>query len=383
MKKRICVVITARASYARIKSLLEAVRDHQSLELQLVVGASALLDRFGSAIDVIRDDGFKPDAQVYMVVEGENLLTSTKSTGLGIIELASVFDNLRPDAVLSVADRYETIATAIAGSFMNIPVIHVQGGEVTGSIDEKVRHSVTKLADLHMVANENAAERLRRMGEQADKVFVTGCPSIDLAARVKKTGGFLNRKDLTHGVGAVLDPKEDYLIVMQHPVTYEWRDSGQQFTETLESVRRIGIPAYWFWPNVDAGSDEGSRAIRKSRERGLVPDIHFLKNLAPEEFLELLLHARSIVGNSSVGIREAAFFGTPTVNIGSRQSGRDNGPNVIHVPHDKDAITKAIETQLANGHYEGCQLFGDGLAGKRIAEHIASVELTTNKRIAY
>ena len=162
MKRRICVVITARASYARIKSVLEAVRDHPRLELKLVVGASALLDRFGSVIDVIRGDGFTPDAQVYTVVEGENLVTSTKSTGLGILELATIFENLHPDAVLTVADRYETIATAIAGSFMNIPVIHVQGGEVTGSIDEKVRHAVTKLADLHMVANENAAERLRR-----------------------------------------------------------------------------------------------------------------------------------------------------------------------------------------------------------------------------
>ena len=383
MKKRICVVITARASYARIKSVMEAVQDHQRLELQLVVGASALLDRFGSAIDVIRSDGFEPDAQVFMVVEGENLVTSTKSTGLGIIELASIFENLRPDAVLSVADRYETIATAIAGSFMNIPVIHVQGGEVTGSIDEKVRHSVTKLADLHMVANENAAERLRRMGERPDKVFVTGCPSIDLAARVKKTGGHLKRDNLTHGVGAVLDPKEDYIIVMQHPVTYEWRDTGRQFTETLEAVQRNAIPAYWFWPNVDAGSDEGSRAIRKFRERGLVPNVHFLKNLAPEEFLELLLHARAIVGNSSVGIREAAYFGTPTVNIGSRQRGRDHALNVIHTPYDNQAITKAINAQLTNGHYDGSQLFGDGGAGNRIAEHIASVELTTDKRIAY
>ena len=318
MKRRICVVITGRASYARIKGVLEAVRDHPRLDLQLVVGASALLDRFGSAIDVIRGDGFEPDAQVYMVVEGENLVTSAKSTGLGIVELATIFENLRPDAIVTVADRYETIATAIAGSFMNIPVVHVQGGEVTGSIDEKVRHAVTKLADVHMAANENAAERLLRMGEHRDSVFVTGCPSIDLAVRVRETGGFLKRADLTHGVGAVLDPHEDYIIVIQHPVTYEWKDTGRQFTETLEAVMHKALPTYWFWPNVDAGSDEGSRAIRKFRERDAAQNIHFLKNLPPEEFLELLLHARAIVGNSSAGIREAAFFGTPAVNIGSR-----------------------------------------------------------------
>ncbi len=233
MKRRICVVVTARASYARIKTVLEAVNDHPDIELALVVGASALLDRFGSAIDVIRADGFEPEVQVYMVVEGENLVTSAKSTGLGIVELATIFENLRPDAVLSVADRYETIATAIAGSFMNIPVVHVQGGEVTGSIDDKVRHAVTKLADLHMVANENAAMRLRRMGENPDKIFVTGCPSIDLAARIKQTGGHLKREDLSHGVGATLDPRGEYIIVMQHPVTNERTDAGAQFTATI------------------------------------------------------------------------------------------------------------------------------------------------------
>ncbi|MEE9249914.1 MAG: UDP-N-acetylglucosamine 2-epimerase [Alphaproteobacteria bacterium] len=383
MKRRICVVITARPSYARIKTVLQAIKDHPDLELQLVVGASALLDRYGSAIDVIRADAFEPDAEVYMVVEGENLVTSAKSTGIGISELATTFNNLRPDAVLTVADRYETIATAIAGSFMNIPVVHVQGGEVTGSIDEKVRHAVTKLADLHMAANENAAERLLRMGERRDRVFVTGCPSIDLAVRVRETGGFLKRADLTHGVGAVLDPHEDYIIVIQHPVTYEWKDTGRQFTETLEAVTHIALPTYWFWPNVDAGSDDGSRAIRKFRERDGVQNIHFLKNLPPEEFLELLLHARAIVGNSSAGIREAAFFGTPAVNIGSRQRGRECGPNVMHVSYETEAIVAAVDKQLVHGRHESSDIFGDGRAGERIAGYLATVELSVEKQITY
>ena len=157
-------------------------------ELQLVVGASALLERYGPAIKVIEADGFKPDAVVHMVVEGENLVTTAKSTGLGVVELATIFDNLRPDVVVSVADRYETIATAIAASYLNIPVAHVQGGEVTGSIDEKVRHAVTKLANLHFVSNKKAADRVIRMGEDPKTVFITGCPSVDLAARVLAEG---------------------------------------------------------------------------------------------------------------------------------------------------------------------------------------------------
>ena len=184
MSRKVCVVVTARPSYARIKTALRAIRDRHDLELQLVVGASALLERYGDAAGTIEADGFEIEARVYMVVEGENLVTTAKSTGLGLVELATVFDNLRPDVVVTVADRYETLATAVAAAYMNIPLAHVQGGEVTGSIDEKVRHAVTKLANLHFAATTRAAECLVRMGEDPATVFVTGCPSIDLAAEV-------------------------------------------------------------------------------------------------------------------------------------------------------------------------------------------------------
>src|ERR687897_2268753 len=163
-KRKICVVVTARPSYSRIRSALRAIQDHPDLELQLVVAASALLERYGSAIQAIEHDGFIPAARVYMVLEGENLVTSAKSTGLGLVELATVFDNLQPDAVVTVADRYETLATAVAASYMNLPVVHVQGGEVTGSIDEKVRHAVTKLSNLHFVTTREAARRVVQMG---------------------------------------------------------------------------------------------------------------------------------------------------------------------------------------------------------------------------
>ena len=188
MSRKVCVVITARPSYARIKTVLEAIQCHTDLELQLVVGASALLERYGPVVDVMRADGFHPDAVIYTVLEGENLVTTAKSTGLGIVELATIFSSLKPDLVITVADRYETIATAIAASYLNIPLAHVQGGEVSGSIDGKVRHAVTKMADLHLVANQQAAERVIRMGEEPDTVFVTGCPSVDLAARVLAEG---------------------------------------------------------------------------------------------------------------------------------------------------------------------------------------------------
>ena len=166
-KRVIAVVVTARPSYSRVKTVLEAINQHPDLELKLIVAASALLDRYGSAVNYIEKDGFKIAAKVFNVLEGENLAAAAKTTGIGILELSSVFDNLKPDIVVTVADRFETMATAIAASYMNIPLAHIQGGEVTGNIDEKVRHAITKLADYHFVASESAIERVIKLGEDS------------------------------------------------------------------------------------------------------------------------------------------------------------------------------------------------------------------------
>lgn len=381
--RKIAVVITARPSYARIKTVLESVRDHPDLELSLVVTASALLERYGSVIDVIRADGFTPDATAYMVVEGENPVTTAKSTGLGIVELSTLFANLEPDVVVSVADRYETIATAIAASYTNIPVAHVQGGEVTGSIDEKVRHAVTKLSNLHFVANEPARRRVTAMGEDPETVWVTGCPSVDLAARVVEQDDYRDFDPFAYGgVGHRFDADDGFLVVMQHPVTTEYADAAQDIGETIAAIERLARPTIWFWPNIDAGSDRQSKALRHFRETHEAPYLYFLKNLPPEDFLRLLLRCRCLVGNSSVGIRESAYLGVPTVNIGSRQAGRDRGPNVIDVDYDRDAIGGAIEAQLATGgRVPSDDLYGDGRAGERIADLLATAPLRVDKTL--
>lgn len=382
--RKICVVITARPSYARIKTVLEAVRAYSELQLQLVVGASALLDRYGPVIDVIRRDGFEPDAIVYMVLEGENLVTTAKSTGMGVVELATIFDNLKPDVVVSVADRYETIATAIAASYLNIPVAHVQGGEVTGSIDEKVRHAVTKLSDLHFTATEKAAERVIRMGEDPASVFVTGCPSIDVAAQIHRQPGLdFNPIKKYGGVGDLLDLENGYLVVLQHPVTTEYGSARRHVTETLHVVHNLGIPVFWFWPNVDAGSDGVSKGIRAFREIEKPKNIQFFKNMSPEDFLRVVFNSSCIVGNSSVAIRECSFLGVPAVNIGTRQAGRERGRNVIDVDYDRHQITKAINFHLEKGRPPADALYGDGRAGERIAGLLATVPLRVDKKLTY
>ena len=343
MTRKICVVITARPSYARIRSALYAIQDDPNLELQLIISGSALLPKYGSAIDFIVEDGFVPDAQIYHIVEGETLLSSAKSTGIAVIELSSELNKLKPDAVITIADRYETLATAIAASYLNIPVVHIQGGEITGSIDEKVRHAVTKLSDLHFVSTNKAYERVIGMGENPEFVHVTGCPSIDIARKIQEHPSIDFDPFIKYGgVGETFDVSQDYLIVMQHPITTEHQNSNDQTLATLSAITELNIPAFWFWPNPDAGSSGIAKEIRVFREHHNNSIIHFIINMSPEDFLKLAVSSSCIIGNSSVAIRECSFLGVPAVNIGTRQFGRERGNNVVDCEHNSSQIVSSI-----------------------------------------
>ena len=384
MTRRVCVVITARSSYSRIRSALTAIRGHPELELKLVVAASALLDRYGSAVKVIEADGFEVAERVFMVLEGENPTAMAKTTGLGVLEFATVFDNLKPDVVVTVADRYETLATAVAAAYMNLALAHVQGGEVSGSIDEKVRHAVTKLADLHFVSTRQAARRITAMGEDPATVHCTGCPSIDLAASILADPALrFDPATKYGGVGPELDLSGRYVVVLQHPVTSEYHLARRHVTETLHALHDAGLPTLWFWPNVDAGSDGTSTGLRAFRERVAPGNIHFYKNMEPADFLRLIYNAGCLVGNSSVGIREGSFLGIPVVNVGSRQAGRERGANAVDVGYDRQEITRALQQQLTHGRYGRDSTYGDGQAGQRIADLLASAPLRIEKRLMY
>jgi len=379
-RRKVCVVVASRANYARIKTALEAVREHPELDLQLVAGASLVLERFGNALEVLTMDGFAPDATIRFIIEGETPATMAKSTGLGLLELPTVFELLQPDVVVTVADRFETIATAVAASYMNIPVAHTQGGEVSGSIDESVRHAVTKLAHVHFPATELAARRVIAMGEDPAWVFNVGCPSIDLVAR---TALGLRRDVLEQfgGTGAPVDPEQPFLLVMQHPVTTEYGHGFDQVNTTLEAVAELGMQTLVFWPNVDAGSEDVAKGIRTFRELGRANGFHFFRNLPPEVFVKLMAHCACMVGNSSAALREGSFLGTPAVTVGSRQRGRERGANLVEVEHDRAAIADAIRDQLAHGPYERSSLFGDGTAGTRIADKLAEVRPSVQKKL--
>ena len=347
-KRKVCIVVNSRANYGRVKSLLKAIKKEKKLELQLIVGASATLYRYGSVDQIIKRDGFHITQQFCSILEGENLLTMTKSLGHTVNELSTIFDRIRPDVVFVVADRYENLAVAIVSSYMNIFLAHIQGGEVSGSIDEKVRHAITKLSDLHFPSTKRAKKFLIKMGEARKSVYLTGCPSIDLVSSIKNKkidNEILNKK----GSGCEISLKDEFIVVLQHPVTTEYTSSKKHITETIKAIKNLTkktkIKILWLWPNIDAGSDVFSKQIRLLKEEKN-NSIRFVRNFNPEDYLIVLKNCKMIIGNSSSGIREGSFLGIPSINIGSRQKNRERGPNVIDVNYNSNEILKGIFKQL-------------------------------------
>ena len=383
--RKVCIVVGSRANYSSIKSVMSEVQANPDLKLQLVVGASALLDRFGSVVDVIEADGFEPDAKITMIVEGETPGTMAKSTGLGLLELPTVFGMLKPDVVVSVGDRFETMATAVAAAYMNIPLAHTMGGEISGTIDESIRHAVTKLSHLHFPANRQAATRIIRMGEDPAMVHVVGCPRIDLVADIAQADGHLESPDWLEreGVGAHITLDTPFLLVSQHPVTTEYGHGEQQIVETLMALHELQMPTIMLWPNADAGSEDLSRGMRKFRETHKPEYIRFYKNFPIDTYVRLMLNCACAIGNSSAPMREGAYVGVPTVNIGTRQQGRDRADNVMDADYDRRAIVAAVQKQLAHGRYSSNHLYGDGGAGVRIARILVESPLRVQKRLSY
>ena len=374
--RKICVVVTARTSYTKFKPVLAALKHRSEVQTQVICAASAVLEKFGRIDKAIEQDGFDVVDRIHCLLDSELPLGMAKSTSLLLNDCAAAFARLRPDVVVVMADRFEILAPSIAASYQNIPLAHIQGGETTGNIDQKVRHAATKLADLHFPATEQAANMLRTLGAHPERIFLTGCPSIDIALPVTRKDriGF-DLFDMQLGVGPRMDISNGYLVVMQHPVTNEYACSRDQATETLAAVERSGIPTFWFWPNADAGHEGLSKALRVFRENRQPDNLYFIKNLPPEQFLELAYFSRGLVGNSSVAIRECSFLGVPAVNIGSRQNGRERAPNIVDVAVDREAIYQAIRLHL-QGRVTGSQIYGSGYAGEQIAEVLATTDLS-------
>ncbi len=384
--KKICVFVGSRANYSSIKSVMRAVKAHSNLELQVVLGASAILDRFGKVEDLIRKDGFEPDFIFHNIIEGDSPSTMAKSTGMGLMDASMIFNNLKPDMLVVVGDRYEMMSVTLAAAYMNILIVHTMGGEVTGTIDESIRHAITKFSHIHFPANEDSRQRIIKMGEDEKYVFNVGCPRTDLVAEELQNDSHEILNDLFKtygGVGSGIDLSQQYLLVSQHSVTTEFGDNREQIDETLKALDELKLPTIMLWPNSDAGGDDISRGIRVFREHKNPEWLHLFKNLPTHIYIHLMNTCSCLIGNSSSGVREGAFIGTPVVNIGTRQNKRLRTENVIQVGHNAAKIANAIRTQLKNGKYKSSDIYGDGTAGEKIANILVDCNPSIQKTINY
>ncbi len=375
---KISVVLVDRANYGRLKPVLEIMRDDSDIELNLVCTGTMLLDRFGRSVDLVKQDGFSIAEEVYIELEGSVPSTMAKSIGLAIIELSNVFQKYSPDFVLIIGDRSEALGVAIAAVYQNFCLIHIQGGELTGSIDESARHAITKLAHYHFPSTNKSAENIIQMGESKKCVFPYGCPSADVVFQSRHKVGNLS---LSKGVGPSLDLSLDYLLILFHPVTTECIDAESQMKEILDTVQEIGMQTVIIWPNIDAGADGVSKAIRIFRESNPKFMLHAFKNFEPEEYISLLNNAACAIGNSSSFIRDASFLGTPIVLVGSRQDGRERSDAVIKVEPIKQELINSVKFQLQNGKYKKSDLYGRVGVSKRIVEKIKTLHKYTQKKL--
>jgi UDP-hydrolysing UDP-N-acetyl-D-glucosamine 2-epimerase len=381
MKRKICVVLVDRANYGRLKPVLTALSKRPEITLQLIAAGTMVLERFGHPVQNVKNDGFTVDGEIYIELEGSTPATMAKSLGFAVVEFASEFQRLKPDIVVLIGDRYEALAAALAAAYMNICIAHIQGGEVSGSIDESARHAISKLAHYHFPSTVRAANYLARMGEDPQSILGIGCPSSDIARVLVPTitSDIIN----STGSGSNIDVDRPFLLVVFHPTTTSYGGEREEVNEILEALARLQVQTIMLWPNIDAGADHISKAIRLFRDRVGPAWMRTLTNLSPEHYLELLARVSCAVGNSSSFVRDAGFFGTPVVLVGDRQEGRETDEHAMRVASVASQVFVAIRKQLKHGPYESSALYGDGLVAERIADGLVQLRPYIQKRLHY
>lgn len=360
---------------------MRAIQEHPQLQLQSIAAGTMLLERFDQPVNVVRSDGFSIDGEVYLELEGSVPVTMAKSVGFGILEFANEYQRLQPDVVLVIGDRYEALAAVTAAAYMNLCIVHIQGGEVSGSIDESARHAISKFAHFHFPSTNRSADYLIRMGENPETILAIGCPSSDIARQLDRSlpPEVLNRA----GSGCVIDVQEPFLLVLFHPTTTEFGGERVQMEALLTALERVAMPTLLLWPNIDAGSDHISKAIRVFRDHVRPDWLRTQTNLTPENYLKVLANAACAIGNSSSFVRDASYFGTPVVLVGNRQEGRETDSHVLPTLPDPDRLFEAIGAQLHHGRYPPSRLYGDGAVAERIVRELARLQPYVQKRLHY
>lgn len=393
-KRKIAVFTGNRAEYGLQYPILKAIDAHPKLEYFLLVSGAHLQEDFGYTLKEIENDNFKVYAEVKLEMEEDTLFSTAQAIGSGILSLSRILDKIRPDFLVVYADRFEGFSAVITGTQMNIPTAHIEGGDITegGALDDSVRHAMTKLAHLHFTTNEQAAERIRLLGEEPWRIHNVGFPAVDLIAR----GNFAAPAELQEAYGITLD--KPVILFTQHSVTTEFENAAEQVKPSLEAMRILakeGNQVIVTYPNNDAGGRRIIEEIEKLRQERL-DNLKIYLSLGRYNYHGILNICGKIgrgvcVGNSSSGIKETPVLGCPVVNVGSRQNGRLRADNVIDVDYNRekiiDAVHKALNDKEFRRQCRNCKNpYGAGNSGKKIAEVLAKTDINLNllqKRMTY
>jgi GDP/UDP-N,N'-diacetylbacillosamine 2-epimerase (hydrolysing) len=369
MKKKILIITERRADYSKLRPIIKLIKKSSKLDYNLIVTGSHLLKKYGYTINEIKKDGFKITSKFKMFSNNEvdTGFEMTRSFGRSVIHISNIIEKIKPDIILSGFDISANFAAAIIGAHTNHIVVHLEAGEITGTIDEPIRHSMSKFAHIHFTSNNTATKRLIKMGENPKFIFTVGSPTIDEIKKIRK----ISKKELEDEFGLELD--KPFIIMMQHTVTTEINKIDKYFLETLNALKELKIQTVIIHGNADAGSKIISKIIKNSK-------IHNYPNLPYEKYINLLKHASVLVGNSSSGIIEAPFLHIPSINIGTRQSGRLSSKSVINVKYDKKEIKKAIEKAIKDKKYQNKvkknkNHYGNGNAAVKIVKILEKLEL--------
>ena len=370
--RTIGVITVARSDYGIYLPVLREIQSDPDLRLHLIVAGMHLSPEFGLTVKTIEADGFEIAERVEMLLSSDTPEGIAKSMGLGAMGFSQAYTRCRPDILLVLGDRFEMHSAALAALPFKIPVAHIHGGEITeGAIDDALRHSMTKLSHLHFVSTGEYGRRVLQMGEEPWRVTVSGAPSLDNLRSVE----LLDRQQLEAGYALRLDG--DALLVTYHPVTLEYEHAEWQTRELLEALRETGLPVVFTMPNADTNGRIITALMEQYAQRQ--PQAQLVANLGTQGYFSLMACAAAMVGNSSSGMVEAAPFGLPVVNIGTRQKGRARTANIIDVGYSKKEILRgiqqAVSTEFRSSVARVASPYGDGHAAQRIVSRLKDVNL--------
>jgi UDP-hydrolysing UDP-N-acetyl-D-glucosamine 2-epimerase len=406
--KKVCVVVGNRADYGRLRPVLLALRAHEKIEPQIVLASPALFSHFwwnlkhsepvsfvksipwyvrarlrkvlagerGVSIDemgkMLERDGFPIAATIPAYFQGGNARAMIKSSGLVLLGVSQILEKLQPDLVLVYGDRFEILPVVMASAYANHRIAHIEGGDVSGTIDESIRHAITKFAHIHFPVTEISKQRIMQMGERPEFIFPVGMSAIDqlVDLDLSLTEDFFARNP--GGSNNAFDLAKPFALCMYHPVTTRGEDNHKDFEAVLKASLSLPMQKIFLGSNIDSGSAHISKIVASERQRG---NYIFLKTVLPDDFYRLLANAQIAVGNSSSFLREGAYFGTPVVLVGDRQKNRERGMNVLEVPATQGEIERAIQAQLTRGRYDRDIRFGIGNTGTTIAAILGDLNI--------